>query len=420
MFIGIPDRFRRSVLIGSACSVLLLLTACGELFDVTNPGQILDEDLESARMVQTLVTGMSGDLSVAVASVAYAGAAMSDEMAGSSNFVWVRQYTRGRATPEFDLVRWGNVQRARWVAESGAERINRLLGPAAQGDTDLTRALLLAGLSNRMLGENFCEVTFDGGPAQPRSAAFERAVEHFTQALTNAQQGGNQSMAHAARGGRAQAYLGLGNLAAAAADASQVPTEFVFNAVFSANTGRENNDVWAAGGWQEGNISAVGALPTLIEGGDPRAPWTDCSAGGCALSVGGDGVTPLYRQDKYSDRGSDIPLVKGTEMRLIEAEAALTVNDVPTAMQFINEARAFTGMAPLTALDAAEAWSHLDDERLLTLWLEGRRLNDLHRWDHPYLDGGTTYHTDDVAPRRSSCWGFGINECQTNPNLSCP
>src|SRR5690554_6025098 len=113
-----------------ALTAVLFLAAC-DLFEVTNPGQIMDADLESVNMIPTLVTGMSADFSEAVGSVAEAGAAMSDEMEGSSNLVWVREYSRGIASPEFDLVRWGTAQRARWVAESGIERIHDLLGANA-------------------------------------------------------------------------------------------------------------------------------------------------------------------------------------------------------------------------------------------------------------------------------------------------
>lgn len=401
------------------CALLLLSSAagCGDLFDISNPGQVLDADLEDAGMVPILATGISGDFSVALWNLAYFGSALSDEMAGSSNFVFVRQYARGRVSDEFDQDRWAPAQRARWVAEDGIERMQRLLGSAADGNPSLTRAYLFAGLSNRLLAENFCEVAFDGGPAQPRAAAWERAVGHFTEALRHGQATGDQALVLASYGGRAQAHMGLGNWQAAVADAERVPTSFVFNAVFSANSGRENNGVWSNGGWLDANISAVGSLPAARQ--DPRAPWTNCSLGGCARVVGGDGVTPLYRQDKYRERGSDIPVIKGTEMRLIEAEARLRAQDFEGAMARINDARAHAGLDPLSAATLEDAWQHLYDERLLTLWLEARRLHDLQRWDHPFLNGGTVYHTDDIAPRRASCFGFGLSECQTNPNLSC-
>src|SRR5690606_20496655 len=129
------------------------------------------------------------------------------------------------------------------------------------------------------------------------------------------------------------------------------------------------------------------------------------------------GTTPHFRQEKYPERGSDIPLVKGTEMRLIEAEALLLNGDVAGAMAKINEVRDFWELPDLSAADADEAWDHLDNERHLTLWLEARRLWDLHRWDHEVLRGGSIVYPG--VENRASCLIFPLSECQTNPNLNC-
>jgi hypothetical protein len=64
-----------------------------------------------------------------------------------------------------------------------------------------------------------------------------------------------------------------------------------------------------------------------------------------------------------------------------------------------------------------DGWSILDGERHLTLWLEGRRLWDLHRWDHPFLDGGTVVWQSD--PQRDSCMPVPSGECRVNPNFTC-
>ena len=77
---------------------------------------------------------------------------------------------------------------------------------------------------------------------------------------------------------------------------------------------------------------------------------------------------------------SGIPLAKGTEMRLIEAEARLRSGDVAGAIERINVVRAHHGLDPVNAGSTAEAWPLLMKERGLELWLEGRRLGDLRRW----------------------------------------
>jgi hypothetical protein len=58
----------------------------------------------------------------------------------------------------------------------------------------------------------------------------------------------------------------------------------------------------------------------------------------------------------------------------------------------------------------------LDRERYATLWLEGRRLFDLDRWDHPFLNGNWIVGSA-AETRRVSCMPLPQIECQLNPNL---
>jgi hypothetical protein len=184
-----------------------------------------------------------------------------------------------------------------------------------------------------------------------------------------------------------------------------------------------------------------------------RTPFTECgtfdnpadpknsgvtSTGLCTAHQGADGITAHYRQEKFDDWGSDVNLTSGAEMRLIEAEEALGRSDFSTFLDRINEVRNFLGMpdhgvdlATLTArgagaleypnacVDTADAacdgWSILDSERYLTNWLNSTRLWDLHRWDHPFLDGGIVFW--DSEPRRVSCYPIAEIECTLNQNI---
>jgi hypothetical protein len=73
-------------------------------------------------------------------------------------------------------------------------------------------------------------------------------------------------------------------------------------------------------------------------------------------------------------------------MRLIEAEGALTSGDFATAVDKINEVRAFNnaefehGLPMVSASSLDEGWMALMTERGLELWLEGKRLPDIRRW----------------------------------------
>ena len=419
-----------------AIATTLGLGGCGdgELFEVQNPGRILDEDLNSVQGVNALVTGMSADLSEGYDGNAFMQARLGDEMAGSGSYFLTGRLRRGIIDSEDADGFWGDVQRARWVAEGGLERMKGIEGYQFEGNELTAQAYLYAGLANRTFGETFCEVSFsqpyesDDGTLQPRSAAFERAVPHLQAAISNGQAAGDNTTVIAARGALASVQAWLGNWDAAMAQSNQVPTDFVFTAVYSNNSAPEENEIFQET-HQRFEMSAFGSLSGAVggPGGDPRVPWTDCSTSSdCASGNGADGQTTHYRQEKYPDLGGDIPLVKGTEMRLLEAEYALTQGDLDGAMDKINEARAHYGLDPLTSngqigeitgdRDSMNGWDILDRERHLTNWLEGRRLWDLHRWDHPFLDGGSVVYEPEGS-RRSSCVPVSLNECQTNPNI---
>lgn len=406
-----------------AVASAIMMAGCGDVFEITNPGRILDEDLDTPAAMTTLVTGMSADLSTALDDLIYVTARASDEMAGSGNFTITGLLRVGTIDAEFIDGEWGAAQRARWVAESGLERMTEVLGDDFDGNPLTARAYLLAGLSNRLLGENFCQVTFDGGAAMASSAAFERAVDQFTTAIDHAQQAGEQEILTAAYGGRAQVLAALGEWDAAAADAALVPTDFVYEALYAENEPSAYNTVWEFT-HQAQEFGAFNTLAASFDPPDPRAPYTDCSVGDCERPLGDDGSTIHYRQDKYPERGSDIPVVKGTEMRLIEAEAKLMAGQLSPAMTAINEVRSHFDLPErsTTAIgslggDDEDAWTVLDEERHLTLWLEARRLWDLRRWQHPFLNGGTIVYPG--IENRDDCLPIGVSECQTNPNIEC-
>jgi hypothetical protein len=146
---------------------------------------------------------------------------------------------------------------------------------------------------------------------------------------------------------------------------------------------------------------------------DPRVPWDTIKTSSGAIQVGQDGKSPYFRQAKYIDLGADIPVVKGTEMRLIQAEAALRKGDIAGAYNFINQARANYKLAALTApTDITAAWQTLEFERGATLWLEARRLWDLRRW---FAESGPAKNS--FLSGRDKALPVSLEEYQTNPNF---
>ena len=420
---------------------LAVVAGC-DVFGVESPGVIRDEDLDDPRSIGPLVTGMSADVSNFLDDTAFLVARMTDEMTASGSYFLSGQVRRGFLDPDDADTYWEAAQKARFAAESGLERMQEVLAEDFDGNELTARAYLYAGLSNRMLGENFCRVSYDNSEAQPTSVAFERAITALTTAIEQAGKAEEEDLLQAAYGGRAQAYVGLGQWDQAVADAQQVPTDFVYNAFYSDNSAREQNEIYdethqryemsaygtpAQGPAEVIGSDSLGVVPEDLR--DPRAPYTDCrESTDCSAKIGADGLTPQLRQEKYDELGADIPLVKGTEMRLIEAEAALVAGDLSAALEKINEARAFHGLDPASAGQIGQpgpdgfadgsAYALLDQERFLTLWLEARRLHDLRRWDHPFLSSDGFVYPLSVT-KRAACIPISESECDTNPNITC-
>ena len=396
----------------------LAATAGCNFFDVSNPGPIADSNLDVPTAMTGLVTGMAFDLSRAYDVVTQGTAIMADELYHSGSYgpgegLW----NRGIIRAEDINGHWGGMHRARWVAESGIARMKTVLGTAYDTSPLAARANIYAGLANRLLGELTCVSVIDGGAGGDHKVHFQRAETNFTEAIriANSLTGAiKDSLLRVAYGGRASVRAWQGNWATAATDAQNVPTSFVFVAPFSTNTTDENNDL-AFETTTRSEFTVFNTQWATVR--DPRVPWDTVRTTSGALAVGQDGRTTFFRQRKYQTLAADIPMVKGTEMLLLRAEAALRNNDVAGAMTLINQVRTFLGTSsiPLPALTATtldQAWPILQKERGATLWLESRRLWDLRRWN-----AETGPAKNNFLNSRDKCIPVSQNEVQSNPNF---
>ena len=293
-------RFRFARLLPAVSMVFAVaLSGCGDegLFDVKNPGAILDEDLNSAKGVDALVVGMSSDFSEGYDGQSFVNARGGDEMTGGGSYYLTGEVRRGLIISEDVDGFWEDYQKARWVAEGGLERMKGLSDYAFENNELTARAYMFAGLANRWGAENFCYTVFsapyddDDGTAQSKEVGFQRAVGHYNNAISN----GSGRIVTAAKGGLAQAYVGLGDWGQAVSNAAQVPTDFEFWANYSDNSGRENNEMYNESHLRA-EFSVFGTyIETLGTDGDPRTPWKDCSTPGTCASGhqgAGDGDAP--------------------------------------------------------------------------------------------------------------------------------
>lgn len=396
--------------------VACVLSACSGLFQVDNPGPIEDTQLQAATAFPSLVAGMSGDLSNVLDEMVRFDGITSDDLNHGGSYSGEGLWVRGIIHPEDINGQWAQMQRARWVAEHGIERMKSTDGFAYDTDSLAARANLLAGFANRLLGENVCSTAIDGGSEESYTVHFSRAETEFTEAIRIAQTKPFPSLLNAAYAGRASVLAWQGKWTEAAADAARVPTSFVYNAFFSLNSTRENNSL-VQETYVRREFSVWGTQWAQVFN-DPRVPWDTIYTNSQKTTVqkGQDGKTNFFRQKKYPDLGSDIPLVKGTEMLVLRAEERLRANDIVGAFAFVNQQRAFYGSA-LPALatppDLATAWPILKKERGAVTWLEARRLWDLRRWN---AEAGPMHDT--FLDSRDKCVPISQEERQVNSNLA--
>lgn len=381
-----------------------LLAGCE--MTVTNPGPLLDADLNTPTAIPALVNGMGGNLSNAIGNFILRGALAARELNHSGNYAAERQFAVGVVRPEDVNGDWARMQQARWVAENGLERLKTVLGTGFETNPNVTRAYVYAGFANRFLGENVCESVIDGGPKVANTEHFVRAESLFTRALTLARAQNNTALTNAALAGRASVRAWLGKWNDAVADATLVPATFRHNAIFSTNTARENNNLAV----ETINRREVTVFNTIwVADRDVRVAYDTVRTTSGGFQTGQDGRTRFFRQRKYSTLGDPVALTRGAEMLLLRAEAALRANDVASAVTLINQARATSSLPAATAATSDAAWTLLKRERGAVLWLEGRRLWDLRRW--------LAEKRDVTLEGLSTCIPISQEEAGANPNL---
>ncbi len=427
-FSKIARTARRVVISAAPFAAAAGVSACA--LEATNPGPIQAAALDAPGALSALVAGSGRDVSEALNWTAYSGAAVAREIfpSGSTGAFGITvQQLSGKLTDDDGGVWWNFGQRARWTSEDAVARGKVIVAatPTTAFRNALTQAHIWAGFANRLLGENFCQGVINGGAPGPHTVYLERAESNFADAITVATANGNTTLAQVATAGRASVRLLRGNLAGAVADAATVPNTFVYRMPYYQNELDQYNRIFWASASQPYRAHTV--WNTYIETHrratrDPRVPF-DSSLTLLVgdAPVGNLGQVRWYFQTKHPVLTSNINLVTGFEMRLIEAEAKLVDGDIPGMLALINARRAGLAVATLpavTATSAVEAWAAFKRERGIELWLEGRRLGDLRRWTT--LNRPGALDPKEEIPGRDLCFATPLSEKETNPNFPKP
>jgi SusD family len=454
---------RRAGVMPVVAAVAVVFSGCS--LEVLNPGAIQDADLNTPELMPTLVAGVSAEYNQVGDIYAFSGGRLTDELAGTGSYTSTQEYRQGIFDWQRSNTFWSETHEAAWAADQAWTRLQEVLGDAANTNNDAARLHAIRGFARIRLGENFCQVAFDVQDWEERTGAFNRAITDFNMAIGIGGPGSQWTTAGYA--GIAQAQLGLASYgtvswadvetAATTAMANGADVDWEDQAIYHAQA--NINQVWSES-WGRGETGVYRTMAqAMADDGDPRTAYTrcgewnnptdaypaiivggvtstgDCTGQGSGAQQGADGEHAHYRQDKYDERGSDINRASGLEMLLIRAEARMMQSDFQGFIDDINDVRDEFGLANLATptqvgtltfaqdanwvakLASTDAIEILDRERYATLWIEGRRLYDLDRWDHPFLNGGWIVGSS-ALPRRVSCMPIPKIECQLNPELA--
>ena len=344
--------------------------------DVVNPGQILDDDLNTEAALRIVVNGLGGDVSVAQTDLGWNLNVMTGDMSGTSAYKTRFQHWQGRPDAE-DADEYNSLYKAVAVGDLAIERIKTVLGGGEATSQVAAEAYLWTGFANEMAGDAFCKAVIGGGAPQDRSVYHQRAEGYFTQAIGIATAAGPANVLTAAYGGRAHVRAQLGKWPEALADAARVPTSFQFDYKKDAAASREWNRIFYENQTRVNiNIRWTWFHDYAQRTSDPRVPWRTVAG---KTAADGSGIQVM--QNKYANLGADIAATKGLEMRLLEAEYYITqTSNWATGLAIVNGIRTAAGMPAWPASNAAEAFTALKLERGIVLWLESRRMGDLYRW----------------------------------------
>jgi hypothetical protein len=387
------------MLVSKRTAVLTVLSlagfvACSDFLDVSDPGRYTDDALNTPLALTAVANGVEGDVLGDLDNLAYAFGEMSDEYMATGTWNPDFDVDQGR-TPTITNNGTGQTQTSflnnRTAAQKAQERFKTVMGDSADRSLLMSRVVAMEAWSNLFLGMYNCESPVGpDGEIVNDIEMYKLSIPLFTKAAAIAKAANNVVYERLAVAGRARANLFAGNLDAALADAQTIPDSYVFSGKYSNAGGAPQNYVASvsyrtrlkAAGLDQRHWSKVDTIAGFMRdpyggGLDRRMPFTHP-----ANDRGADGVTQHYNQEKYKDTADDIPLTHGKEMRLIEAEVYMKKGDLVKAMERINYTRNLGGMPPVTGMTtAAQVQEVLLWERFVNLYLEGQRMNDLHRFN---------------------------------------
>lgn len=402
----------RALLQGVAGAALVVGAGCKDVLKVQDPQNFASNTLDNPALWPSIANGVEGDLQLTLSSYAIMTGMLSDELWDSSTWIdWHDVSVGGIRANWATAGAWSGTQdailRARFSAQSAATRFASGMKDTANTSPLMVQVKTTEAWADLLLAQGFCESPPSSNVATVSDTAmFQQALTKLTAALALAQSAHFTKASDKAlavnwmNAGIARANLMLGKYQAAAAAAALVPAGFEKDAIYSANSTAQNNQLFFQGnsgsnrsytirGTWYAQIDTVGGYlydwfsgsPTL----DTRVPLTHDNNNAHGYNLGAGGTVRFFSNGKGNSASAPVAMAKYAEMLLIQAEAAWGQNDNATAVSFLNTNRALASL-PAISIPAGTAdpktWVRdaILSERFATLYTEGHRMQDLYRF----------------------------------------
>ncbi|HEV2130182.1 MAG TPA: RagB/SusD family nutrient uptake outer membrane protein [Longimicrobiaceae bacterium] len=392
----------------AALALAVGAAGCGSVFDVENPNQLVQEDLEKPNASTALVNGAEATLARGLADLLLAAAVPTDEL------VWVGSYDAGRELDNGFLTNpaneftnsesWPTFNEGRWMADEAIRVMEEWDRDKLLRDRNhLARVYLYGAIAYTYAADLYDDFVLSNrkdaappvGPAN-MPKLYDTAIDYLTKALVIARETRNTSLEAALLAQRARTYHAravraktlknqiapdpLVNSPEAVADAqaalAMVPPDWKYQFQFSATSVGNQLGAWI-NSRQEFRVDLRYGVPTTsgtkinaVALQDPIDKVADPALAKALTEFGAfAAATELY---------PPLTIVSARELRLILAEAALAQGNEAEAAQQINAIRRLDGLTPYSG--QVPLLDLLVHSRAVNLFMQGRRLADMYRF----------------------------------------
>lgn len=398
----------------AALAAIPAVSACG-LLDVTNPNDLVEDDIRKIEAAAAVVNGTLTLVSSSVSQSWQPYLVTSDELYWiGSRDSWL-QLDKGFIDDplnEFIDGPFPDMGQSRWMSDLAIEILTEHVANADKPAVKdamaghLARANLYSGIIYTVIGEIQEDFAFSnkkeaGAPVGAGSmhTVLDKAIERLNSAVTSFQQLGNADMAMNAVAVRARARhsravwdainpspsgSGLVNSAGAGTDAAAVieaaggnEADWLYNLTYSSASATNSMASWVNDRKENqvdlsivtvnaaNDIDGIALKDPIDDVDDPSViKWLNQWKGGNHLDKGG--VYP------------PLTLASTRMMHIILAENALAGGNESMFTEHINHIRAMDGLTPFSGQISSTDMLH--HTRRVTVMLQGLRLADMYRW----------------------------------------